>query len=196
MHDKGMANVTQYHPNVHALKGLAPTAKDFNLLAENLEYLNTRKIPRAALLTVASNTTINIANVGGIDEAFFDYDTLQFDNASMWTGSQLNAPSDATFIRIVFNVVFTAVTNKDFHVTHFEVTTTEIDTVKTGIFNFERAFNIGYGATNAGITQLNYDSGWHKISVGTDLQQIVFRSFGGSFVIKTDPGTWLSVEVI
>lgn len=184
-----------YVPNVRAIKGLAPTALDFNSLANNLEYANTLYRPRVCTLQLSGNSTITTSLTTAL--ASLTFDTSLLDTASMFSGGVLTPPSNSKFIKISFNLKFSTTAVRDFAV---YPATYSHELGNSGIVSLQQGWqmNGNSGAGWVGVGYINFETGWLQYNPSTTNYQILtfVATAGTSYTINSNEATWLQVEVL
>lgn len=175
--------MTNYHPLLRANKGQAPTAGQFNRLAENLEKVQSLLGPRFFLARKSGNQTVTIPATGLPQTVTFNTET--HDTASMFSAGTITIPTDATLIRIVCNLYFSTLA---------AIAATIL------IPEYDHAYaQFGYqdsGTTSAdGVESFQVDSGWVPIRASTVTVQ-VWSVVAASWTISANENTWLYVEVL
>lgn len=182
-------------PNVRAIRGLAPTALDFNALANNLEYINAKRIPRTCVLRLAGNATFTISATTGFSSVTFD--TSLLDTESMFSGGVITLPSDSKFVRMIANITFSTLADRDFGV-YPAIYSHELS--NSGIILMEHALQMDKNPSIAwnGVKSVNVDTGWmpYNPSVVNYEQLTIGGPTSTTWTINSTTSTWLSVEVL
>lgn len=185
--------MSSYIPNVRALVNQAPTALDYETLANNLEYLNGQRFPQYALMSLTADKNVTISGVTGSGALTFD--SFASNNYGLGSaGPVLSIPSDAKFARMICQI---QVSFGNHNIRWMPKLSNYIPVLNTGPLYCPRIFNIGYGSTADGFESGIVDTGWVPWNSGSvsGFEVVTLGGAPSPFTILRFY-SWLYLEVI